>query len=114
MEACTGYQYGEDQPNVVATLEALGYHHALEAHTESVAAMIEQQAERAAITCSPGLLPIQLIEHTVHKVAKRVEKEEPIGYFDLVILELGAVVTEQDYEGQRRKDESDQGHHIWR
>lgn len=76
--------------------------------------MIKQEPKRTRILGSPGLLPIKFVKHAVHKITKCFEKEEPLGYWCLWLIDKpGTIIDEKYKKWQSTKYESNERNQVW-
>lgn len=77
--------------------------------------MVEQQAQRTTVASPPGLLSIELIEHTVHEIAYHMQEEEPArDFIAIFVLKFSAELRKQHKEWNKREQESHESNGVWR
>ena len=69
--------------------------------------MVEEKSQWTAVAGSSCLLTVHFIEHTVHKVAKCFQKEEPTWDWYVTILQICAEAAEENDEWEGAENEAD-------
>lgn len=65
-----------EAPDAIAELHGPRMNHGLNATWESIDSMVEAKAHRRRVLNIPSMFPVNLIQHSIKKVAYRVEKEK--------------------------------------